>query len=217
LMSAVDSDGCVLRWTRHHQEFLKFVPINPKTGVPMFKSSPGYTRILKYMNANPELIQDDQVMCCQAASTIEDDNDSIAPIHTIENEAPDYPPKAFEGELTPKRSNVTIKTIQEHDKPVKIEFGDEDIQTKPVADTSDMDPTSEMLFLHYKLGHISFQKIRQLAKDGLVPKKFLKCRIPTCASCMYGTATKRPWRTKQPDPTQQNNCGTWRLYIGRSI
>jgi hypothetical protein len=137
LMSAVDSDGCILRWTHHQQEFMKFIPINPKTALPMFKSSPGYQRIQKYMAANPELIEDDKTMCCQAPSIIEDDDNSISSIHTIENRTPDYPPMAFEGELTPNRSNVTIKTIQEHDKPVVIEFGDEDIKTKPVADTSD--------------------------------------------------------------------------------
>jgi hypothetical protein len=197
LMSAVDSDGCILRWTRQQKEFTKFIPINPKTGVPMFKSSPGYQKMHRYMASNPDIIQDDQAMCCQAPKSIEDD-ESVSSIQTPGNEASNYPPMVFEGEITPKRSNVTINTRYEHDKPIIIEFGDENMETKPLADTSEMDPTSEMLYLHYKLGHISFQKIRQMAKDGLVPKKFLKCRIPMCASCMYGSATKRPWRTKQP-------------------
>jgi hypothetical protein len=92
------------------------------------------------------------VTCCQAPNIIED-KDSVSPIAS-DNEEADYPPMAFEGEFTPKRSNVTIKATQERDKLVVIEFGDEDIKTKPVVDSSDMDPTSEMLFLHYKLGHI---------------------------------------------------------------
>jgi hypothetical protein len=32
----------------------------------------------------------------------------------------------------------------------------------------------------------------------LIPKKFAKCRVPMCAACQYGKATKIPWRTKQP-------------------
>jgi GAG-pre-integrase domain len=170
----------------------------------MFKSSPGYQQMANDISKHKEITNDDQVMCCQAESVIDDDKSAS---HVTENDPYrwNYPPMAFEGELTPKRSNLSIKTPKDHNEPVTIEFGDDDIKETPITDSSEMDPTSEMLFLHYKLGHISFNKIRQMAHDGLVPKKFLKCRVPTCASCMYGKATKRPWRTKTRTNQIQHN------------
>ena len=45
-------------------------------------------------------------------------------------------------------------------------------------------------------------KMQSMAKRGLLPKKLAKCQIPTCTSCLYGKATRRPWRTK-PKAGQQ--------------
>jgi hypothetical protein len=204
LRSYVDSGGCVLQWLYKNKEFSKLIPINKKTGVPMFKSSPGYQQVASYVARNNEITNDDQVMCCQAARIIDDDK-KTSYISEYNPYRWNYPPMAFEGELTPKRSNVSVKTPKDRKEPVTIEFGDDNIKETPIADSSDMDPTSEMLYLHYKLGHLSFNKIRKMAHDGLVPKKFLRCRVPTCASCMYRKATKRPWRTKTPTNQIQPN------------
>jgi len=35
-----------------------------------------------------------------------------------------------------------------------------------------------------------------MARAGLLPGTFLTCREPLCSSCLYGKATRRPWRTK---------------------
>jgi hypothetical protein len=35
-----------------------------------------------------------------------------------------------------------------------------------------------------------------MAARGEIPKRLATCRIPKCQSCLYGRATKRPWRTK---------------------
>jgi hypothetical protein len=35
-----------------------------------------------------------------------------------------------------------------------------------------------------------------MASRGELPKRLATCRIPQCQSCLYGRATKRPWRTK---------------------
>ena len=43
---------------------------------------------------------------------------------------------------------------------------------------------------------MSAAKMQSMAKRGLLPKKLAKSQIPTCTSCLYGKATRRPWRTK---------------------
>jgi hypothetical protein len=50
---------------------------------------------------------------------------------------------------------------------------------------------------HYRLGHLSFQKLKQLALNGEIPKKLLKLKPPKCAGCLFGAMTKLPWRGKE--------------------
>ena len=60
-------------------------------------------------------------------------------------------------------------------------------------------PTSLMgqfLLLHQRMGHISFNRLREMAKQGTIPKKFAKAPDPACTCCLYGKMTKRAWRTK---------------------
>lgn len=60
-------------------------------------------------------------------------------------------------------------------------------------------PTTLMLKVHYKLGHLPFSKIRFMAANGTLDGRMANCRIPTCAACSYGKATKKPWRNKTPN------------------
>jgi hypothetical protein len=57
---------------------------------------------------------------------------------------------------------------------------------------------AQLLAWHYRLGHIPFAKIRQMASRGDLPIGLATCQIPKCAACMYGKATRRAWRTKAP-------------------
>ena len=59
----------------------------------------------------------------------------------------------------------------------------------------------EFLQLHEKLGHTSFHSLQKMSKCGLIPSKFQRCRIPTCASCQHGKQHKRPWKVKGADPS----------------
>ena len=63
----------------------------------------------------------------------------------------------------------------------------------------DTNPSALMLKMHYKLGHLPFSKIRFMAANGTLDGRMANCRIPTCAACSYGKATKKPWRNKTPN------------------
>ena len=60
----------------------------------------------------------------------------------------------------------------------------------------DMNPSAFMLKTHYKLKHLPFSKIKTMAVNGTLDRKLADCRIPVCAACSYGRATKIPWKTK---------------------
>ena len=42
-----------------------------------------------------------------------------------------------------------------------------------------------------------------MAEYGILPKQLATCRVPMCTTCMFGKATKRPWRTKAPQNRDQ--------------
>jgi hypothetical protein len=58
------------------------------------------------------------------------------------------------------------------------------------------DMAHELLLYHYRLGHESFTNLQAMAKAGILPTRLAKCRIPQCAACHYGKASKVPWRVK---------------------
>jgi len=56
--------------------------------------------------------------------------------------------------------------------------------------------SDELLRVNYKLGHLSFAKIRFMVAVGWLDKRLGTCSIPKCAGCLYGKATRCPWRMK---------------------
>jgi hypothetical protein len=53
------------------------------------------------------------------------------------------------------------------------------------------------------LGHLSFQKLKQLTLNDKTPKKLLKHKPPKCAGCLFGTMTKLPWHGKESALSQK--------------
>ncbi len=50
---------------------------------------------------------------------------------------------------------------------------------------------------YYRLDHLTFPKLKQLALNGEIPKKLAKVTPPKCAGCIFGAMTKNPWRGKE--------------------
>jgi len=63
-------------------------------------------------------------------------------------------------------------------------------------DTIPQDVSAEFLRWHHRLGHLPPTKMRIMARLGMLPRKLVNCRVPICTSCIYGKATRRPWRSK---------------------
>ena len=56
----------------------------------------------------------------------------------------------------------------------------------------------ELMSWHHRLYHLPFHKMLTLAKFGILPRRFIKLqdKLPLCVACQFGTAHRRPWRTK---------------------
>jgi hypothetical protein len=59
------------------------------------------------------------------------------------------------------------------------------------------DDQAELMQWHYRLGHLSFQKLKQLALNSKIPKKLSKLKPPKCAGCLFVAMTKLPWYSKE--------------------
>ena len=70
---------------------------------------------------------------------------------------------------------------------------------KGILEPQSLSPLQEeMMSYHLKLHHLPFPKLVELAERGEIPKRLatLKGRTPVCVACIFGTAHKKPWRTK---------------------
>ena len=73
---------------------------------------------------------------------------------------------------------------------------------------------AELLWHHHNMGHLSFTKIQEMAKQGIFSARIAKCAIPICSACQYAKATRRQWRTKScknhqdvtEHPTKPGQC-----------
>ena len=72
--------------------------------------------------------------------------------------------------------------------------GDDEDEDMPMAAA---DNQAELMRWHYRLGHLSFEKLKQLALNGEIPRKFASVPPPKCAGCLFGAMTKLPWRGKE--------------------
>jgi hypothetical protein len=52
--------------------------------------------------------------------------------------------------------------------------------------------------LHHQYGHAPFAKLCEMAKQGVIPRRLAKCRVPICAACMYSKGTTRVSNSGEP-------------------
>ena len=83
----------------------------------------------------------------------------------------------------------------------------EDDDTSIVVDEEDCQentPEAELLMAHHQFQHISFSKLQEMARQGILPRRVAQCKIPSCSACLYGKATKRAWQSKQERQSKRN-------------
>jgi len=119
------------------------------------------------------------------------------------NPSPSPPPSPHED---PVLHHLPQGTNDQHNLPPTPDWAFYDTPTTIPTDTVDseannMSPTAELLRYHYQLSHLPFASIQLMAKNGHLPRRLATCRVPKCAGCLYGKATKRPWRTKPSSDT----------------
>ena len=184
---ATCDDCIVLHWNQ--EQYVRTVQLDKKgTNVATIRTSPGYR---KYTAFQAEA-GDDQQLCCYDANVISDNEE--------EERSGDSPrEQGGRDEWTLRKDPLTTDFMPSDDSqvepsPVHIVEDEEDINYK--------DASAEFLKWHHRLGHISPKKIREMARQGRLPSKLATCKIPLCTSCLFGKATRRPWRGKPSTQTK---------------
>ena len=206
-----------LRWTLGEENYELTLPLNKRgSNVGTLYSHPGYNKYDLFCQAAAITIADDKDAIALPAHLISDDKDiqqdniepqrGPSPITIPKNplltrpkkrertqsaileHTPDETPRELH--LSPEQTGMTM-----HKLPAVIEDDDTSILLDE-EDRQASTPEAELLIAHYRFQHISFSKLQEMARQGILPRKLAHCKIPSCSACLYGKATKIAWRSK---------------------
>ena len=100
---------------------------------------------------------------------------------SLDNSSPEETrttPNSIEFNFPTKRTQVT------HNNQIPI-VDDEDDETEPKLGDEAL-----LLRYHQQFGHVSFARLKDMARTGAIPKRLAQCNTPVCAACLYSKATR---------------------------
>ena len=192
--------------------YVRNVKLDPATNVATLLTAPGTKRYQIYEAILKTQTEFKTELRCFKLNTVPDnkciwsdgqatEQDSTLPYDFDENAELMW--KEPKPTTVPKFPMTTAEKQQRSlattpDQPGFDLFHDTDARPIEIEEQDAMTSTAQLLRVHYQLGHLPFKQIRCMAGTGFLPKSLLQGRIPKCAACMYGKATRRAWRSKAP-------------------
>ena len=183
--------------------FKRTIPLKQRgSNVGEFTTAPGYTKYEAFCKKAGTTIQqeDNKPLLVNNANLIEDDDESVmerSPSTMDQDEGDDWSIDENHKNLDDEQNEHYFPT---RDVPMTTEFLIDPSDTVHVIPNEEEvlpeSPTLELLRTHHRMGHLSMVKIQSLARQGGLPKRLANCKVPVCTACMYGKATRRPWRIK---------------------
>ena len=165
--SRTTARSVVLMWGKNST---KTVPLDRRNNVATFYLSAGYNAYSTF--------------CMQAGVT--EDQDEIPMTE-------DWPEEHIDDRDVPcvTGSNKTWTSIKEYD------FNNGRRVFRPSSmEINKLNMEAELLQIHYDMGHIHPDRLKLMSKQGVIPPKYGRVKMPFCAACAHGKATRRPWRSR---------------------
>ena len=197
---------CVLNWPGSDGNMhVKTIPLSESNNVATFTLAPNFKRFQAFCaeaGLDPTT-EDSNITTLTACPTLIPDEDTgMSKTDRVEEQpqnpwtSKSYPePTDFNFDQAPqsetKGRKYGIPVVEDDDTPPIVQADEEERQ--------DLTDSALLLRLHQQFGHISFSKLQEMARKGIIPKRLAKCHPPTCSACLYAKATKRPWRNKKRD------------------
>ena len=199
-------NGVDLHWDNN--KYKKSIPLN-ESNIALMLSAPGYDKFNAFSGIMEELQGDTpDVMCMPTTVSDGEDSDSeeeedVDPDDTrgdvVERRHPDIPDDVFPDKELQRHAMPDSHPEEEWLSYVENETQEDEVHVIPEdEDVQPKSPMADLLTWHYRLNHVSFKKIQQMAARGDLPAALRHCRVPKCAACLFGKATRRAWRTKAP-------------------
>ena len=184
------SKNITLFWAQ--RRFTKTIPLDTKTNVGLTTTASGARSFCAFCATikAPETMQPNIFM----THVIPDEEDE-----SFQPKDPIKPPFSDTEEMADTSGKLDDTITQEHPQNMMVDLGPITHVIPDDQEQTSLDPHDEMLRWNYRLGHLSFERIRQIARSGHLPKRLLTCKKPFCTACQYRKLTKRPWRVKGDD------------------
>ncbi len=187
-----DDKNVTLEWGKG--KFRRTIPLGKRDNVATFNLVSGYDKYEEYYRRAMynQTIMDDEPLTVNEINIVEDEDDS-----EIEaTEKRDNPWTEGEQRQSPMEMDFDLdkRTMEPMSRKYCVPIVEDDepeVRSSPATSDEEL-----MLHYHHRFGHISFQRLREMAKAGVIPKRLRNCNIPACSACMYAKATKKPWRSK---------------------
>jgi hypothetical protein len=175
------NDRAILKW--NEGKAVRTVPIDAQN-VFTFDTAPGYRRFaVACMQANYIPSVHDHT-----PDTVQSTKDSQRGLMQMQEHVFDYLPEMEELEHNSNPSPINLNGVNKTQNDQHI--------TRATLDKQRREPTAELLRMHYKFGHVSFSRLRAMARNGCLPTYLEECPLPVCPSCLYGKAKRRSTQTK---------------------
>jgi hypothetical protein len=205
--SDVDAYRTTLEWGSR----CKTIPLNA-SNVGILRTASGYKTSKPVISALNALLPSD--LYCFETHVIPPDNDSKGEPTQSTNDAPAPEDADTMPPLSPDHDDEALDEKEIHVIDFQLEelsMEDDDEEATQQDHAHSKDPSAQLLHWHYRLGHLPFKTIQAMAHRGQLPSSLKNCKVPQCAACLYGKATKRPWRTRaapnKVTPTVVNGPG----------
>ena len=177
-------------------QYKKTVFNTASSNVPTFYTAAGNTTYTSFSSTvnnvhSNKLYRLEQAVCYPSVISDDEQDDNE---HLQNTSLPSVTRQSTEPDYSPIHTNYTNEDIADF-MPTTLAPTATLIEEEQehIAATSDR---GEMLRWHYRLGHLSFSKIKLLSLLNVLPRKLALVKPPRCACCIYGKMTKQPWRTK---------------------
>ena len=157
------------------------VPINKENNVATFRSATGYSKFKLFCDQAKIEYEDECInpMICHPAELTNNEEQESDSRESLEWPMHNQEPKEVQFDINGKTEGVErVQNVNDRE--------------SMIARTA----SAELLIIHQKYGHIGFQRLREMAKQGVINSKYANCPIPTCSACMYAKAKRKRWRDK---------------------
>jgi len=203
---------CVLHWNGDK----KTIPHQPSTNVPVFYTASSSTRYCTFTATfeamEASFFQREKVLQFPVRRDL---MDNIGPAEFVAEENRNYRENKTSENEGVNEDDETIKTSNLSDIPSPaaaeeppseaLRSGPLTFDPRPQEEEDEhttlttSDDQAELMCWHYRLGHLPFLRLKQLAINGEIPKKLAKVTLPKCAGCLFGAMTNPLARQRDQD------------------